>query len=388
MDAQDSLSAWPTSRRETPALSGRGERTEPLVLIQVLRAIAALLVLVGHTQGEVVRVAAAHGQNLAPLPFLPGGFGVDLFFCISGFVMVVSSARLFATTGARGIFLRRRAFRLVPLYWLVTICYVPLLMLGSHGYQGDLPRALATSLAFIPYPSYGADGALVFPLYSLGWTLNYEVFFYLVFSLFIVLPARRAGMAVCVALSLVVIAGVSFSSDAAALRFWSQPIILEFGFGVIAGYAWLRGRRLGGAAAATLIAAALAYVLADPFGLSIKIDGASTQNDFLRVLGWGLPTWVLLVAAVLFERHRSIDLKFLSFVAFLGDCSYSLYLVHPFALLLITKGWLGLQLERYLDWKILGVALIGGSIGLSIVSYRRIERPLTSWLNGRAVYRR
>jgi peptidoglycan/LPS O-acetylase OafA/YrhL len=126
-------------------------------------------------------------------------------------------------------------------------------------------------------------------------------------------------------------------------------------------------------------------LLIDPFNLSIKVEGASTQNDFVRLIGWGIPTAVLLLAAVLFERHHKVDLKRFSFIAYLGDCSYSLYLMHPFALLFITKVWKILHLERFLGWEALGIALIGGSIGLAVFSYRYIEKPLTKWLHQRSV---
>lgn len=372
--APDRVRMWKSIEQD------RVDRSHPLVLVQVLRAAAAMLVLAGHTQAEVSRAAAASGQAFERIPLPPGGFGVDLFFCISGFIMIVSSARLYASPFARRRFLLRRAIRLVPLYWLATLCYVPLLMLGSHRYQGDLSQALLASLAFIPFPTYGAEGALVFPLYTLGWSLNYEVFFYLVFALFVVLPAARAVMAVCSTLVIIVAAGFALPTEATVLRFWSQPIILEFGLGVLAGWAWLRNLRLGGPAAALMAIGTLACVLIDPLGLAVKVAGQSTQNDIVRVLGWGLPAALLLLAAVLFERSGRVDLRPLSPIAFLGDCSYSLYLIHPFALIFIGTAWNRLHLERSFGWELLGIALIAGAIGLAIVSYRYVERPVTKWL--------
>ncbi|MEA2964715.1 MAG: exopolysaccharide production protein ExoZ [Alphaproteobacteria bacterium] len=89
-----------------------------LVSIQALRAIAALLVFWGHA------INAVHQKIEADFPHLYGPFGVDLFFVISGFVMVYSSERLFGQPGAPITFFVRRLARIVPLYWLATAVLV------------------------------------------------------------------------------------------------------------------------------------------------------------------------------------------------------------------------------------------------------------------------
>jgi peptidoglycan/LPS O-acetylase OafA/YrhL len=357
-------------------------RTEPLVLVQGLRAIAALLVLVGHTQGQVITTAAQTGHRLEAVASIPGGFGVDLFFAISGFIMVVSSQRLFGREDARRAFLLRRAFRLVPLYWIATLCYLPLLVLGARGYHGDLLLALGTSLAFIPFPAHDLGPSEIYPIYTLGWSLNFEVFFYLLFALFIVMPMRRAVAAVACALLFVVAVGLAASPQTIALRFWSQPIVLEFGLGVAIGFAWLQGSRIRAPMAATLALAALTALLLDPLDLSTKAAGW-TPNDLVRLVGWGWPAATLLAAAVFFEKGRSIDPKPIAPLVHLGNCSYSLYLMHPLALLIIAKAWKTWHLERLLGWGVLAALLFAGSIAMALLAHRWIEKPLTQGLNQR-----
>lgn len=155
-----------------PRLAPLQAQSEPLVLVQALRALASLLVLVlvGHTLGFVLKIFVADGSGERLTFAWPGGFGVDLFFCISGFIMVVSSHRLFGAPHARVTFLTRRALRLVPLYWIATLCFLPILLFGSKGYTGSLWQAILTSLFFLPYPTYGVDGAVVFPIHTLGWS--------------------------------------------------------------------------------------------------------------------------------------------------------------------------------------------------------------------------
>jgi exopolysaccharide production protein ExoZ len=258
------------------------------------------------------------------------------------------------------------------------------IVFGSTPYPGDLFAALLQSLVFIPFAAEGAAAGAVFPLYTLGWSLNYEVFFYLLFAVFIVLPARRAVLALGATLLLVVLAGWAAAPDSVALRFWSQPIVLEFGLGALIAWAWLGPtRRIGAPAALLLGAGALALVLVDPLGLAVKVVGASTPNGLTRLVAWGLPAAAVLMAAVFYEKGRQIDTRRWSFLVRLGDCSYSLYLMHPFALIAISKGWMALQMQRFFGWEFLALACLAGSVGLALVSYRWIEKPATRWLQGR-----
>ncbi|HEY4081701.1 MAG TPA: acyltransferase [Burkholderiaceae bacterium] len=354
------------------------DKVRPLVLVQVLRACAALLVLAGHTQGAVIAAAKLRGEVLMPLVF-PGGFGVDLFFCISGFIMVVSSRRLFETTGARSTFLARRAVRLVPLYWIATLCMLPLLLYGRHPYAGDLRAALATSLSFWPYPTYGFEGEAVFPLHNLGWSLNYEVFFYLVFSVFIVLPIRRAVTGVCLAIMSIVLLGMAWRPESTALRFWTQPIIVEFALGVLAGGAWLRGFALKGVTAGLLAAISVVVLSLNPLGLAVAPGTTTTPNDWVRVASWGLPAAAILFAAVGYEQGRQLRSRALSLLERIGDSSYSLYLMHPFALIVIGKSWMVFGLDRFLPWPVFAATLVVASVSVGLLSFRWLEAPITRW---------
>ena len=94
--------------------------TSRLGMVQALRAIAALTVVFGHAQTEALSLVAAKAGGLSTFLVDKTGAGVDLFFVISGFVMVHASQRLFGEAGAAKTFLLRRLFRIVPLYWAVT----------------------------------------------------------------------------------------------------------------------------------------------------------------------------------------------------------------------------------------------------------------------------
>src|SRR5262245_21275262 len=146
-----------------------------LLSIQILRAAAALGVVLAHIFPSAVI----------------GTAGVDLFFVISGFIMVYASDRLFERRDAPRIFFLRRLARIVPLYWAVTAVLVayPLLAGVDLAAVSLSPGVILGSFLFFPVPR--PDGSLL-PVHFLGWTLDYEMFFYVVFAGFIVLSRQRA----------------------------------------------------------------------------------------------------------------------------------------------------------------------------------------------------
>ncbi|SRR6266571_871351 len=96
--------------------------------IQILRAVAALLVLAGHLWATLAWL----GKPDALPNFVAGAAGVDLFFVISGFVMVHSSEKFFGQPGGSVQFLLRRLARIVPLYWVATTAALAIALIRSH----------------------------------------------------------------------------------------------------------------------------------------------------------------------------------------------------------------------------------------------------------------
>jgi exopolysaccharide production protein ExoZ len=154
--------------------------------VHLLRAAAALAVMIAHAHQSAIEIGI--GDYVPDFPI--GAAGVDLFFVISGFVMVVASADLFGQRGAPPYFLLRRLARIVPLYWLITGIFVFILLAGRHHSSSYLSASeVVTSLFFIPH---SLPNGAVAPVYGLGWTLNYEMMFYVVFSAVLFLRPRIA----------------------------------------------------------------------------------------------------------------------------------------------------------------------------------------------------
>ncbi|MDB5937705.1 MAG: acyltransferase, partial [Polaromonas sp.] len=151
--------------------------------VQILRFVAAMLVVVMHiTEAISVRITGAGPDHY----WSAGAIGVDIFFVISGFVMAMSTARLPAGNQtnwqAAWIFMKRRLLRIAPLYWFYTLLKAALvLILPSLALRSSIDmQHLLASMLFIPALS---PWGLVQPTLPVGWTLNFEMLFYVVFAI-------------------------------------------------------------------------------------------------------------------------------------------------------------------------------------------------------------
>jgi exopolysaccharide production protein ExoZ len=323
--------------------------------IQYLRGLAALGVLLFHASQ---RAGGAFGAGAA---------GVDVFFVISGFIMWTVSARRAAGPGD---FLLRRAGRIAPLYWTVTLLVVGLDLLRPSLFPNmrlDPPHVIL-SLLFLPHRDPTGDIA---PVIVPGWTLNYECFFYVVFALTLVLPAGRRAWALTAALGGLCLLGLFLPHGRwAAVDTYCDPLVLEF----VAG-AWLAkaaaAGRLGSSAAAWAAIGAGVLILA-----AVAVTGADVRG-WERLPYWGLPALLIVWGALSLEGAGRMP----AFAPLkrLGDASYSIYLAHGLALSLAFKliGGLGLPFAAQLALATPFGVLAG------LACYQLVERPLLAVFHGR-----
>ena len=316
--------------------------TQPksLINIQYLRAIAALMVVWMHARDHFVAVKTQ-------FPSEAGANGVDLFFVISGFIMVFTTYGKHITPSQ---FMRRRLERIAPLYWLATLAVVIVASLAPALLKSTLLSGphIGASFAFIPMlsPAFPDN---YWPLVIPGWTLNYEIAFYAVFAVTLWLQGVWRLMALGTILTGVVLCGVAFDWTGVA-GFYSNPIILIFLSGSVIGYLLASGRlkpsRLGGA-------------LMIIFSFSLWLGMQHVQVDYPFIRG-GLPATLMVIGFCLMPAFHPTWLKWL---AKLGDSSYSIYLSHVFVLALLrnvlqrssisidsaTSGWLYMFLSLALS---------------------------------------
>ncbi|MFF7706743.1 acyltransferase family protein [Pseudomonas sp. NPDC007930] len=282
-----------------------------LISIQALRALAAWTVVCHHfmqiffdfhPQGPIGEFFSTRGQ-----------VGVDLFFVISGLVIYLSTHD---KPQPPRRFLLNRALRIVPAYWFYT-ALMGLLLISAGAYMphGEVSwPTFLLSLLFIPAENPGGYG--LYPTLNVGWTLNYEMFFYLVFSLVFLVPRRFRPLLVAGVL-FVIVEGVTHWGGLS--RFYANNIVYEFVLGIGLGVAWRRGWVRSGR-----------Y-----WPLALIVLGAVTiyrlePNN--RLLDWGLPCALIVLGCLALEPwfQHSRWLKAL------GDRSYSVYLVH---LLVLYAGY-------------------------------------------------
>ncbi|KIC26016.1 hypothetical protein GC1_14080 [Leisingera sp. ANG1] len=330
----------------TPSVRGKPQVHN----IQYLRAIAAMGVVVFHA-GSVLR---AGNISFEPLAF--GASGVDLFFIISGFVMVYTThdqmtAREFAA---------KRMIRVVPVYYLITLLVFAISIAAPSLLQATTsdPVQLIKSLLFIPFEK---SNGLVQPIVFVGWTLNYEMAFYALFAASLLLPAHRTAFVLAVLAAAVCLHPFSNGTLAA---FYTSPILLEFAAGMILALIWRgrRNRRTG----VLLVCAGIGAVI-----LLAQIPGLH------RSLLYGLPYLALTAGVLLLEgsiRHNRI-------LALLGEASYSIYLTHFFVTQFFAKIIKGLDAGPGLALIAFAASIIAAAAA-GVLFHKIVEAPVTRSLSG------
>jgi exopolysaccharide production protein ExoZ len=329
--------------------------------LQILRFVAAMLVAVMHITQAISIHITGRGEGVY---WGTGAVGVDIFFIISGFVMMLSTSNVPFSGPHRvdnaWIFIKRRILRIVPLYWFYTmlkaavIIAVPALAVKSV----IEPWHLAASLAFVPVT---APWGLIQPVLPVGWTLNFEMLFYLVFALAIAFGAPRVRY--CLLVFLMVFVAARFFTTSVPLNFYAQSIIFEFIIGVAFAQALMRWGSGPAGAGALLLAAGAIFT----FGL-----GWDPASD--RLFPWGVGAAAIVLGTLWLERLIE-GRRWAKPLAFLGDASYSIYLSHTFvvpACVIVLKK-IGMTNTLAVFFLTALAVMAAGSI-----SYLWLEKPLIS----------
>ena len=348
--------------------------TYRLVNIQILRAVAALTVVLYHVGVEQTHICADSGNGCS-LDIWYGLDGVTLFFMISGFIMVVTSWNSFGKPGAAVDFMRRRIQRIVPLYWIVTTIAVIGITIAPSMLNVPVLDPIYIAASYLFYPVERLNG-LVRPIANLGWTLELEMMFYVIFT-GALLFKRKLGMGLAMAAIVAVAAGriLGLYGQSVPLNFWSDPIILDFVLGMAAGAAYKSGASLPRAAIWGL---GLAFVLI-AIGVVVEAPWINSfpELHFVRRMFLALPAAALFLLGALGPQLNAANL-FARAGLLLGDASYSLYLIHPFILRPFAKIWAKLFVTHVPMWVFPCVAPIA-AIASGLALYWLVERPISNY---------
>ncbi len=338
----------------------------PLQSLQILRAIAALMVLISHLGQSEMRFLA---DPIMPAWLVAGVSGVDLFFVISGFVMVYVTRPLPpANATAIGGFLFARVTRIYPIYWVFTAA-----MIAGYAMLPGLSRGaedfdLLATLFLLPSDTQ--------PVLVVAWTLIHEMYFYLGFALLLLAPARwLPGLLLAWLAGVAIAHSAGLSSLSPALAILVHPLTAEFILGCAIGLLVVSGRRKF---ALPALALGVTWWIVATAVLSFTDSLTQVPMGWDRVLAWGVPAGLIAYGALGLELDHGV--KGPKSLERVGDWSYALYLCHLPLVAYLTRlsanqgpdlGWFDNTLVM-----ILGAA---GSLIVAAMAFHLIERPTIRW---------
>jgi exopolysaccharide production protein ExoZ len=317
--------------------------------IQYIRATAALSVLIFHS----LESSASR--------FPVGAAGVDVFFVVSGYIM---GSLMSAEETKPGSFIGRRLAGIVPAYWICTLAAVIVYRIKPGIFYQFDPRMdnLIQSLFFIPHRGATPEGS---PILVQGWTLEYEMFFYLACTTCLLLPKKQSIPALVILLLGLAICGAWLHPEQKIWATYTSPLLVEFAAGLGLAMAWRAQGPPGFRYMAWILAGSGLAVFAGEATGIIPISG-------IRVLDWGVPA-VMIVAGALIAEHAGI-VPIWRGGLMLGDASYALYLSHGFVLAPFLVRYSGAPLAL----RVLVCASL--AVILAIIINKMLEAPLQDLL--------
>lgn len=323
-------------------------KNKKFLSLELLRFLAAVLVLTHHYFG-----------------YQHGFIGVNIFFMISGFVI------MYATTINTEYFFLRRLLRIIPLYWLLTILFTMTLIflpnLISKSYFDLI--FLLKSLFFIPFENNGVGPGIGHsPYLFLGWTLNYEIFFYLVFQISILINYKYRGVILVISFVIIQIILKSLNSESFILRTYSHPIIFQFCYGIFIFYLWeffnYKSKKKK-----FFIYLFIIFV----FFLIYDTEQNLNLKNNLRLYYSAWSLIIILAFIFIFEKIIKNNI----FLA-MGAVSYPIYLIHPYIKTVFDKV---LYLNNNLNFSIYLILLIIINFLVSWLIYYFYEIKIIKKLN-------
>ena len=352
---------WAVTRVKTLTTSATARPT--YLSIQYLRAIAALMVVAWHAEGQVGLAGTRIFQS-----------GIEFFFIISGFVMWIVSND---GESRPGIFMVRRLARVVPLYWVLTSVVAAVALLAPALLQSIRlePAHLLASYAFAPWPN-PTPGVGLRPLLIPGWTLNYEMAFYTLIAASLWAPRRWRGPLTVGMLAGASILGVLAPTQNPIFSFYTSPLVVEFALGIML----------------AIIVRALpstafrwgAPVMILGVGLLLVGGAVIDAEASWRLVLFGAPATLVVGGAALWER--SGDHRVLAPLKLLGDASYPLYMIHTLILSAMVQVWR----HAGLHWPPQSFVALGlvASCAVGVGLHFAVEKPLTRALQSRLTRQR
>ena len=313
--------------------------------IQVLRFFAAFSVMLVHT----------------PL-FEFGHWGVDIFFVISGFIM------MYITEKDNDFFLIKRFIRIIPLYWILTLGVFIIAALKPEYLNNTKANLedLLKSLFFIPFNKNGVGH---YPVLFLGWTLNFEIIFYLLFSFSLFISKKYKFIICSIALIIFYFSCSALSKENFVFLAYTNDMLFEFIYGMFAFIIWNKyAKKFKINLLINLLFVIIFFIITAFF----------FNSNFPAYISRGIPSF-LLVIYFLFLLN---NFRFPKILIALGDASFCIYLLHPYIIQFFYKVF---DIGKYSTFiQLFNTILISFIIfSISIFIFKFVERPINLGLKKR-----
>lgn len=330
--------------------------------LQYARAIAAMLVVIDHTVTQFSLYQSTGVDFIDAVlkkTINMGNIGVYIFFVISGYIMSYTTKNKIFNIAYANTFIRKRVKRIYPLYWIYLSIFLMLWVAGlamrSYHYS---PFQIISSYLLIPYGI--TDNKITPPVLAQGWTLIYEMFFYITFSLLIMLGTNKKIMPlILLALfsSLMAISQLTLFPIKELNIFFSKWLLFLFVIGIlIERNQQVITKTLSGIDNYILWSLAATIIL-----LATYIDKPVIIDYLLSVLA--------LILILPIDQDRKDLLK-------IGDASYTIYLSHSFVVL--AYGIMSKNISNMWICLIAGLITMLISVTLGIFLYGKIEKRIHS----------
>lgn len=302
--------------------------------IQILRLVAALAIVFFH---------------IPTIGF--GTFGVDIFFVISGFVMLLSTE-----IKTKNFFLKR-LIRILPIYYIFTVGVFiiswkfPFLVNNT---TADINH-LIKSFFFIPFDKNGIGH---YPILFIGWTLNYEMYFYSLFAVSLIISKRYRSLLSTFFLSFSYI--LCKDQTYLPLMVYSNSIVFEFVLGMMI--------------YELIIVVRYRYIVYMSLMIFIAMFwGSISINE--RFFYYGIPSAFAVGFFIYFFEGKNMP----KFLLVLGSASYAMYITHPFVIQIFSKvlNWFDSNIIFQMSASVLSFLLINL---LALGIYYFIELPSIKFL--------
>lgn len=322
---------------------------------------------------QFLRAAAAFSVIFNHMAFIgKGAFGVDIFFCISGFIM------MYVTEIDTRNFLMKRIIRLAPLYYFMTIItFIGIIIMPQLFDKTTAnPVMLLKTIFFIPYSING----VIQPIVRVGWTLNYEMFFYFIVWISIRISKKYRSVIASFIILVLVVSGKFIDSGNALADFWTDSIIIEFIYGMLA-YEIHRKASVYYKNMNVSVRLPVFLLAVCSFSLLWIVDYDKVFFHGFRFIIYGIPAFIIFNCIFI----AGYGIKLPSVLVWLGDISYSMYLIHYFIIRLYNRYMCP---DGVLDGRAVfgAIAATVAVICAGAVSYALFEKKLNIYLRNKILH--